>query len=557
MRLCNFAFLGIFLISTAVPVVLAQSTKVEVPLPDAPVSNSPERPVSRADIFAGYSFLTVHGEVFGFKFSETHNAPIVGLSYYLTKNFGLEGQFTFSSSDSTTCFSSAQGGPVVRFFAGSQLSIFAHADIGETKMGIRYLQDCAWKPSVAAGGGMDYIFSGAGHHVGFRVIQADYQYVRLNYDFLDATGTTSVNVPRLSTGLTFRLGEIEPPGVKVAKSFECRTNPADGYAGERVVLAALATGYDFSKPYSIHWTSTGGTVVYPGPDVLLETTGLAPGSYVATAHLTHGKELHSDRDLHCTFPVEASAEPDGSVLCRSCVDPGRGRNDDHSSWNERRKSQAGLQLYHQCRADSRQRIDSAAAVGRRGDDNRYVPGEGRSGADGGSIDGSEREDGGARGSSSPCNASSGKDWPTSSGSGTDAAPPTVEAPPLPAWAAGSETTKILKGCSLSFENKEGRKMQLDAASTTCLDEIAVTMQQRPGTRLTLVGNHPPSEANGAGLAAERATVSKTFLEEQQRGIDASRIDVRTGSSTTRLVETFILTPGVVFDPPPTEQQKEN
>ena len=176
-------------------------------------------------------------------------------------------------------------------------------------------------------------FSGAGHHVGFRLIQADYQYVRLNYNFLDATGTTSVNVPRLSTGFTFRLGEIEPPGVKVAKSFECKTNPADGYAGEHVVLAALATGYDFSKPYSIHWTSTGGTVVYPGPDVLLETTGLAPGSYVATAQLTHGKS--STPIATCTAPFQLKPPPSLTVQCsgRSRVDPGWGRNDDYSSWS--------------------------------------------------------------------------------------------------------------------------------------------------------------------------------------------------------------------------------
>ena len=200
-------------------------------------------------------------------------------------------------------------------------------------MGIRYLQDCSWNPSVAAGGGVDYIFSGAGHHVGFRLIQADYQYVRLKYDFLDATGTTSVNVPRLSTGLTFRLGEIEPPGVKVAKSFECKTNPADGYAGEHVVLAALATGYDFSKPYSIHWTSTGGTVVYPGPRCAVGNYGTGAGQLRGHGAADARKELHSDRDLHRTFPIEASAEPDGSVLCRSRVHPGWGRNDDYSSWS--------------------------------------------------------------------------------------------------------------------------------------------------------------------------------------------------------------------------------
>ena len=445
---------------------------------------------------------------------------------------------------------------MVRFFAGSQLSVFAHADIGETKMGIRYLQDCSWNPSVAAGGGVDYIFSGAGHHVGFRLIQADYQYVRLKYDFLDATGTTSVNVPRLSTGLTFRLGEIEPPGVKVAKSFECKTNPADGYAGEHVVLAALATGYDFSKPYSIHWTSTGGTVVYPGPDVLLETTGLAPGSYVATAQLTHGKS--STPIATCTAPFQLKPPPSLTVQCSA--DPVSIQDGDATTITAVGASGGNRKLVYSF-------TTSAGQIRPNGSTARLQSG----GAETITATCRVKDDLGQTAEAStvvnvkmaapeapaaPATPPVVRIGPPAVAAAPTPAAPTVEAPPLPAWAAGSETAKILKGCSLSFENKEGRKMQLDAASTTCLDEIAVTMQQRPGTRLTLVGNHPPSEPNGAGLAAERATVSKTFLQEQ-RGIDASRIDVRTGSSTTRSVETYILAPGVMFDPPPTEQHKEN
>jgi hypothetical protein len=555
MRLCNFAFFALCLFGTAAP-VLAQATKVEVPLPDAPVATGPERPVSRVDIFAGFSFMTVHADVFGYKFSETHNAPIVGAAYYITKNIGLEGQFTYSSSNATTCFSSAQGGPVARFFVGSQLSLFAHADVGETKMGIRNLQDCAWKMSMAAGGGADYVIAATGNHVAFRIIQADYQYVRLSYDFLGVSGTTNVNVPRLSTGLTFRLGEIEPPGPTVAKSFECKTNPSEAYAGERVVLAALATGYNFSKPYNIHWTSTGGTVVYPGPDVLLDTAGLAPGSYVATAKLTHGKS--STAIATCTAPFQLKPPPSLTVQCSA--DPASIQDGDATTITAAGVSGGNRKLDYTF-------TTSAGQIRANGTTARLQTG----GAETVTATCRVQDDLGQKAEATA--VVNVKVAPAPEPAVAPAAPPVVHinpmppapapapaAPPavasqLPAWAAGSEDKKIVKGCSLSFESSEGRKMKLDAASTTCLDEIAVTMQQRPGTRLTLVGNHLPSEPNGASLAAERATVSKTFLEEQ-RGIEASRVDVRTGSSTTRSVETYILSPGVVFDPPPTEQHSE-
>jgi hypothetical protein len=564
MRLCRTALFVIFITSTAVPAILAQGTKDEATLPDAPVATAPERPYSRVDVFAGFSFLTVHGEILGYKFSETHNGPIVGASYFITRNFGVEGQFTFSSSGSTNCFSSAQGGPIVRFFAGSQLSIYAHADAGETNMGIRDLQDCAWNPSVAAGGGIDYIFAGTGNHVAFRLIQADYQYVRLKYNFLDLSGTTNVNVPRFSTGLTIRLEDIEPPAVKIPRSFECNTNPSEAYAGERVVLAALANGYDFAKPYNIHWTSTGGTVVYPGPDVLLDTFGLAPGSYTATAQLTHGK--NPTALATCNAPFTLKPPPSLTVQCTA--DPASINDGDSTTIKAQGMSGANRKLTYSFTTSAGQiRADGPTA--------RLVSG----GAETITVSCRAKDDLGQKAEATamvhvkmapeppaapttpqvvhigppappPATAAPAATQPL-----TAAAQPTVETPPLPAWAADSEGKKILKGCSLSFENTEGRKMQLAAPSITCLDEIAVVMQQRPGTRLTLVGNHAQNEANGASQAAQRASVSKTFLEEQ-RGIDPSRIDVRTGSSTTRSVETYVLAPGVVFDPPPTEQHKE-
>jgi hypothetical protein len=79
-----------------------------------------------------------------------------------------------------------------------------------------------------------------------------------------------------------------------------------------------------------------------------------------------------------------------------------------------------------------------------------------------------------------------------------------------------------------------------------LDDIALTLQHQPEARLVLVGNHAASEADGQILAAERAINTRAYLSKE-KGIDPSRVDLRTSSEPGKQVNTYLLIPGAVFD----------
>ena len=173
-----------------------------------------------------------------------------------------------------------------------------------------------------------------------------------------------------------------------------------------------------------HTASTGhrreGRWCIPAPMCCWKLPGLAPGSYVATAQLTHGKS--STPIATCTAPFQLKPPPSLTVQCSA--DPASIQDGDATTITAVGASGGNRKLVYsfttQCRADSPQRNDSAAAVRRRGDDNRYVPGEGRSWANGGSDDGSEREDGGPEAPAAPATPPVVHDWATSSSSDTDA-----------------------------------------------------------------------------------------------------------------------------------------
>ena len=62
--------------------------------------------------------------------------------------------------------------------------------------------------------------------------------------------------------------------------------------------------------------------------------------------------------------------------------------------------------------------------------------------------------------------------------------------------------------------------------------------------LVVVGKHDPQEAPEA--AAERTLNVKQYMTDE-KGIAAARIEVRTGETTGRTVDNFLVPPGATFD----------
>jgi outer membrane protein OmpA-like peptidoglycan-associated protein len=125
----------------------------------------------------------------------------------------------------------------------------------------------------------------------------------------------------------------------------------------------------------------------------------------------------------------------------------------------------------------------------------------------------------------------------------------VQAPPPP------PPPKTQTLCSIQFDRDTRRPTRVNNEAKACLDEVALNAQQKPDATIVVVGNAAPvptprhhhrHELTAADLAAQRAVNTKDYLVTD-KGIDASRIQVRTGTSSQNEVEDYLVPAGATFD----------
>jgi hypothetical protein len=123
---------------------------------------------------------------------------------------------------------------------------------------------------------------------------------------------------------------------------------------------------------------------------------------------------------------------------------------------------------------------------------------------------------------------------------------TVNAPPPPP----APTTSAL--CSVSFERDAKRPARVDNEGKACLDDVALKLQSASDAKLAVVGNADSKEKEPAkgrrktvDYAGERAVNAKDYLVTE-KGIDASRITVYTGSDDAKTVTTTLVPAGATL-----------
>jgi hypothetical protein len=124
----------------------------------------------------------------------------------------------------------------------------------------------------------------------------------------------------------------------------------------------------------------------------------------------------------------------------------------------------------------------------------------------------------------------------------------VLAPALPAAPAAPMTSSL---CSVSFERDAKRPTRVDNEAKACLDDVALALQRSSDARLALVGNMESKESATKGkkkpnYAAQRAVNTKDYLVTD-KGIDASRITVYTGTDDARTVTTTLVPAGALLN----------
>jgi hypothetical protein len=126
----------------------------------------------------------------------------------------------------------------------------------------------------------------------------------------------------------------------------------------------------------------------------------------------------------------------------------------------------------------------------------------------------------------------------------------IIAPPPPPPPPAPQASSL---CAVSFTNDARRPTRVDNEAKACLDDVALAMQRSSDAKLALVGNEDAKEQKvdereakrkhpRPSAASLRAVNTKDYLVTE-KGLDASRITVYTGTDDAQTVTTTLIPAG--------------
>jgi outer membrane protein OmpA-like peptidoglycan-associated protein len=363
---------------------------------------------------------------------------------------------------------------------------------------------------------LDYDLPFLNHHLALRLFQADYEYWHANFGPQPLNGgRANVDSARLSTGIVWKFGNIIPPP---PVEYTCSANPASVFPGDPVTITGTPTNLNPKKTATYSWSGQGLTVKGDTATANVDTTGLQPGSYTVTGHVSEGQKAGQFADCTTNITVKPFEPP--TVSCSvnpSSVNPG-----DSSTITATGVSPQNRPLTYSYTA-------SAGSISGTGNTATLST----AGAPAGSV-------------TVTANVSDDKGQ---TASGTCEVTVNAPAPPAP-------KTQTL--CSINFERDKRRPARVDNEAKACLDDVALNAQRSSDATVVVVGNATAEEmappkgkkkkhaATPENLAAQRAVNTKDYLVKE-KGIDASRIQVRTGTAGAKEVEDYLVPAGANFD----------
>jgi outer membrane protein OmpA-like peptidoglycan-associated protein len=180
-------------------------------------------------------------------------------------------------------FSNVSVGPKLTYRT-EHFSPFFEALLGEHHLSPDAFHDVT-KLGFMVGAGLDVNLS---RHFALRLIRADYVYSNYRFGPTDVgTPRTELRGARAETGIVILLGGGAPPAPPYAS---CSINPAEVYAGEEVVVTANGSNFNPKRTVRYNWTGIQVKVVGTDASARIDTTGLPPGAYGATASLSDGSK---------------------------------------------------------------------------------------------------------------------------------------------------------------------------------------------------------------------------------------------------------------------------
>jgi outer membrane protein OmpA-like peptidoglycan-associated protein len=515
--------LGRFMLAACAVSLGAASLGAQTPGAAAPTGINP----SRVDIFVGYSYFGAHGQVkpAGIPYSSINLGAIGSGAYYFNKYFGGEIVFAAHPDGNNDGLYTASAGPIFRA-PMQNFTLFAHGLVGGARLGgpnqsnpFIYHEPYQWGPTLTAGGGMDYDLPFFNNRFSLRLFQADYRYIHANYGPSVPVPTTGVLGGRtnmsgveLSTGLVMHFGHIIPPP---PVTYSCAVSPTTIFPGDPITVTGTALNLNPKKTASYTWTADGGTVSGTSSTANIDTKTAAPGTYTVKGHVSEGAKPGEMADCSAQYTVKQYEPP--TISCSaspSTVAPGDSATITSTGMSPQNRP---LTYSYSASAGSVSGSSSTATLS-------------TAGAAPGTI-------------TVTCNVVDDKGQTASSNTTV-----TVNAPPPPP----APTTSAL--CSVNFERDKRRPTRVDNEAKACLDDIALNLQRSSDAKLAIVGNSDAQEkepvkgrrkAAVQDFAAERAVNTKDYLVTE-KGIDASRISVYTGSDDGKTVTTTLIPAGATL-----------
>jgi len=491
-------------------------------------SQAQDETVPKADIFAGYQWLSPGGKVpmlgtsnpvRGLDLPDMSRGFGLGVGYNFHPNVAFEGDYGGDWKEGYG-FNTFSFGP--RFTARTEnMNYFIHTLVGLNRLSTPFV---ATKNGVGAilGGGMDLKITKS---FSIRLIEADYQWTHQNFAEFVPAEQPELRRPnysgvRLRTGIVLNFGAGQAP---VPPKVTVSAQPAEVMVGEPVTLTANATDFNPKHTVKYEWTTTGGKLSANDNTASVDTNGLAGGTYTATVRAVDPKaKKNNEASASTKFTVK---EPPKNPPTMSC------------SANPASLQAGGtVTVTCECKSPDNQQITVSGWTASAGN----ISGTGNTGT--------LNTAGAAPGAitiSATCTDARGL-------TGTAQTQVTIENPPPPPPQASK-----LSECN--FPNKV-KPWRVDNTCKAVLDDVAQALKNQPDAKLVAVGNADEQESRKRkNLAAERAVNAKAYLSggEAKLGIDPSRIETRTGSAGTQTAEFWIIPPGANFTEPNTKPVDEN
>lgn len=462
---------------------------------------------SKVDIFAGYSWASP-GKLGivnpGFTSTKLPGESGWGgsVTFNVQRNFGFTADFG-GHYEKQANFGTALFGPKV-MYRSEHVTPF-----GEVLFGLARLSPAGSKTAngfgIAAGGGLDLNVT---KRIAWRVIQADY--IRQQYNNDAGLGVGFMDGARVQGGIVFMLGGMEP---LTPPSASCAVQPAAVMAGEPVNATATPGGFNPKHTITYDWKTSGGKLTPKDTTAAIDTTGMAPGNYTVTFTGTDPK-LKKNNMATCSGNFTINEPPKHPPTITCSANPTTVKSGDASTITCQGNSPDNRPLTYNC-------TTSAGRITGTGETVQLDT----AGAPAGAITVS-------------CTTTDDRGLNASTTTSVN-----VEVPPPPPQAS--------KLNEIAFPNTK-KPARVDNTAKAVLDDVALRLQREPDAKAVVIGYMDPTEQKSAkrlriqDLAGQRAVNTKEYLVTE-KGIDPSRIEVRTGTAGGQRAEIYLVPAGATFN----------